>query len=99
MRPCRSEPLARRLPSPSLRTAPIAATAAGFEMLRRLDVAALAVAAAGDSRQVSAFVPGPGDALAIAAGLGMRFTLPMVLMSDRDFGDWACYVPRNPGFM
>lgn len=60
---------------------------------------ALAVAAAGDSRHVSAFVPGPSDALAIAAGLGMRFTLPMVLMSDRDFGDWACYVPRNPGFM
>ena len=153
------EPLARRSSSPTLRTTPIEATAAGFEMLRRLDAAALgvsrekhhryllgdartkgvffeddggecvgyayispaghvgplavmraqamsdvfrtalAMAAGGDSRQVSAFVPGSSDALAVAAGLGMRFTLPMVLMSDREFGDWACYMPRNPGFM
>ncbi|MBS0340121.1 MAG: GNAT family N-acetyltransferase [Proteobacteria bacterium] len=60
---------------------------------------ALGMAAAGEGRQVSAFVPGPSDALPIAAGLGMRFTLPMVLMSQKDFGDWACYLPRNPGFM
>lgn len=60
---------------------------------------ALALAIAGEARQVSAFVPGPSDALAIAAGQGMRFTLPMVLMSARDSGDWTRYLPRNPGFM
>lgn len=61
--------------------------------------AALAMAAAGEAKQVSAFVPGTSEALAIAAGLGMRFALPMVLMSTRDFGDWTRYLPRNPGFM
>jgi ribosomal protein S18 acetylase RimI-like enzyme len=60
---------------------------------------ALALATAGDARQVSAFVPGPSDALAIAAGQGMRFMLPMVLMSAGDFGDCTRYLPRNPGFM
>ncbi|TPQ35300.1 GNAT family N-acetyltransferase [Cupriavidus pinatubonensis] len=61
--------------------------------------AALALAVAGDARQVSVFVPGTSDALAIAASQGMRFTLPMVLMSTGDFGDWSRYLPRNPGFM
>ena len=60
---------------------------------------ALALAISGEARQVSAFVPGPSDALAIAAGQGMRFTLPMVLMSAHDSGDWTRYLPRNPGFM
>jgi len=60
---------------------------------------ALAMAAAGEARQVSVFVPGPSEALAFAAGQGMQFTLPMVLMSANDFGDWTCYLPRNPGFM
>ena len=60
---------------------------------------ALALAVAGKAKQVSAFVPGPSAALAIAADQGMRFTLPMVLMSARDGGDWASYLPRNPGFM
>ena len=61
--------------------------------------AALAVAVAGDAKQISVFVPGTSDALAIAASQGMRFTLPMVLMSTRDCGDWTRYLPRNPGFM
>jgi hypothetical protein len=60
---------------------------------------ALAMAVAGEAEKVSVFVPGPSDALAIAAGLGMRFTLPMVLMSAGDYGDWTGYLPRNPGFM
>lgn len=60
---------------------------------------ALAIAVAGDSRCVSAFVPGPSDALAAAAALDMRFTLPMVLMSTHGSGDWTRYLPRNPGFM
>lgn len=61
--------------------------------------AALALAVAGHAKQISVFVPGTSDALAIAANHGMRFTLPMVLMSARDCGDWTCYLPRNPGFM
>ncbi|HJV62857.1 MAG TPA: GNAT family N-acetyltransferase [Albitalea sp.] len=60
---------------------------------------ALAIAAAGEGRQVSVFVPGPSEALATAVSHGMRFALPMVLMSAGDFGDWTCYLPRNPGFM
>lgn len=61
--------------------------------------AALAIAVAGRARQISVFVPGTNDALSIAASLGMRFALPMVLMSTRDCGDWTRYLPRNPGFM
>lgn len=60
---------------------------------------ALAMAVAGDARRVSVFVPGSSEALAIAAGHGMRFVLPMVLMADGDCGDWTRYLPRNPGFM
>jgi len=60
---------------------------------------ALAIAVDGKGQQVSAFVPGPSEALATAAAHGMRFTLPMVLMSSRGFGDWTRYLPRNPGFM
>lgn len=61
--------------------------------------AALAMAVAGDARQISVFVPGASDALPLAAHLGMRFALPMVFMSTREFGDWTRYLPRNPGFM
>jgi predicted GNAT family acetyltransferase len=61
---------------------------------------ALNLAAEGSSKQVSAFLPGCCDvALNIAVEHGMRITLPMVLMSTRDFGDWTRYLPRNPGFM
>jgi hypothetical protein len=38
-------------------------------------------------------------ALSTAVELGMRIRFPMLLMSTRDFGDWAGYLPRNPGFM
>ncbi len=49
---------------------------------------------------VSAFVPGPSDAaLTTALAAGMRITTPMVLMATGDFGNWAQYLPRNPGFM
>lgn len=61
--------------------------------------AALAIAAAGSAKQISVFIPGTSLALAIAADQGMRFVLPMVLMSTRDCGDWTRYLPRNPGFM
>ncbi|WP_246637442.1 hypothetical protein [Burkholderia catarinensis] len=61
--------------------------------------AALALAVAGEATQVSAFVHGTSDALAIAASQGMRFTLPMVTMSTHDCGDRTRYLPKNPGFM
>ena len=61
---------------------------------------ALRLAAEGQSTQVSAFLPGHCEAaLAIAASRRMRITFPMVLVSDREFGDWRRYLPRNPGFM
>jgi len=61
---------------------------------------AVTLAGSSNSRQISAFLPGSCDpALSIAAERGMRITLPMVLVSNRDFGDWRCYLPRNPGFM
>jgi ribosomal protein S18 acetylase RimI-like enzyme len=61
---------------------------------------ALDLAAASGAAQVSVFLPGVSDqALSIAAEHGMRITFPMVLVSAREFGDWTCYLPRNPGFM
>jgi GNAT superfamily N-acetyltransferase len=61
---------------------------------------ALALVADTGAPQVSAFLPGAGDdALTVATQHGMRVTLPMLLMSSRDFGDWRQYLPRNPGFM
>ncbi|HLL26776.1 MAG TPA: GNAT family N-acetyltransferase [Xanthobacteraceae bacterium] len=51
------------------------------------------------SPQISAFLPGTSDAMAIAVAHGMRITFPMVLMSTQEFGNWTQYIPRNPGFM
>jgi GNAT superfamily N-acetyltransferase len=68
-------------------------------MARAFDTA-LRIAAEGQSTQVSAFLPGHCEAaLAIAAKHRLRITFPMVLVSDREFGDWQRYLPRNPGFM
>jgi hypothetical protein len=53
----------------------------------------------GGTAQVSAFLPGVGEAIGIAVEHRMRITFPMVLLSTRDFGDWTRYLPRNPGFM
>jgi ribosomal protein S18 acetylase RimI-like enzyme len=61
---------------------------------------AMALAAENGASRVSAFLPGVSEtALSIAVEHGMRITFPMLLMSTRDFGDWAGYLPRNPGFM
>ena len=61
---------------------------------------ALAMAVDSGASQVTAFVSGASEAaLSAAIESGMRITLPMVLMSSRDFGNWAQYLPRNPGFM
>jgi ribosomal protein S18 acetylase RimI-like enzyme len=61
---------------------------------------ALNIAAEGGSSKVSAFVPGMSEAtLSIAIEHGMRITIPMMLMSTRDFGNWRLYLPREPAFM
>jgi len=70
------------------------------DAMRPVFETALAVAARQAPAQLSAFLPGRCEsALTLAAERGMRITLPMVLVSNRDFGDWRCYLPRNPGFM
>jgi GNAT superfamily N-acetyltransferase len=70
------------------------------DAMRPVFDAALEIAAQAQPAQVSAFLPGNCEAaLGVASERGMRITLPMVLVSDRDFGDWRCYLPRNPGFM
>ncbi|MEO8560124.1 MAG: GNAT family N-acetyltransferase [Rhodospirillales bacterium] len=59
--------------------------------------AVLAMALDGDATHISALIPGASDAaLGIALSQGMRFTLPMMLMASRNFGDWRRYLPRNP---
>ena len=61
---------------------------------------ALKLAAEGGASDISAFLPGTSEAaLETAAAHGMRITLPMVLLSAREFGDFSRYLPRNPGFM
>jgi len=61
---------------------------------------ALALAAEVGAPQVTAFVSGAsGAALGAAMQHGLRMAIPMLLMAERDFGDWSCYLPRNPGFM
>jgi hypothetical protein len=61
---------------------------------------ALGLATETPAEQVSAFLPGSANtALSLAIAHGMRITFPMVLMSERDFGGWSQYLPRNPGFM
>ncbi len=61
---------------------------------------ALATAVDNGTSQVTAFISSPSEAaLNAAVEVGMRITLPMVLMSSRNFGNWTCYLPRNPGFM
>lgn len=68
-------------------------------MGRVLDTA-LRIASEGRSTQLSAFLPGTCEsALNIAARHRMRITFPMVLVSNREFGDWSRYLPRNPGYM
>jgi ribosomal protein S18 acetylase RimI-like enzyme len=62
--------------------------------------AALERASEAGSAHISALIPGIGEAaLGVAVAQGMRIAFPMMLMSSRDFGDWRCYLPRNPGFM
>jgi hypothetical protein len=60
---------------------------------------ALRLAAESGSSRVSAFLPGASEAaLNIVTEHGMRIKFPMLLMSSREFGNWAQYLPRNPGF-
>lgn len=62
--------------------------------------AALKQAHDAGAAKISALIPGIGEAaLGAAVKQGMRIAFPMMLMSSRAFGDWRCYLPRNPGFM
>jgi len=62
--------------------------------------AALERASETGSAQISALIPGVGEAaLGVAVAHGMRIAFPMMLMSSYAFGDWSRYLPRNPGFM
>ncbi|MBN9454527.1 MAG: GNAT family N-acetyltransferase [Bosea sp.] len=77
---------------------PLAAT--GPDRLRDVFVAALKLASDRGAGTVSAFLPGTCDgALSLAIDQGMRITFPMLLMASPGYGDWAQYLPRNPGFM
>jgi ribosomal protein S18 acetylase RimI-like enzyme len=61
---------------------------------------ALKLVAETGASDISAFVPGINDtALNVAVAHGMRITIPMALLSAREFGDFGLYLPRNPGFM
>jgi len=61
---------------------------------------ALELAAESGAADISAFLPGVCHAaLDIAVAHAMRITFPMVLVSALEFGDFDCYLPRNPGFM
>jgi ribosomal protein S18 acetylase RimI-like enzyme len=77
---------------------PIAVTRA--ELLGDAFTTALKMATDDGSEKISAFLPGTCDsALSLAVKHGMRITFPMLLMASPGFGDWAQYLPRNPGFM
>ena len=57
-------------------------------------------AARSDVPVISAFVPGASElALRVAVDHGMHMTVLKLLLSDRQFGDLASYLPRNSGFM
>jgi ribosomal protein S18 acetylase RimI-like enzyme len=77
---------------------PLAVTQPG--LMSAAFVTALDLATQTGARDISAFLPGSSDAaLNSAVAHGMRITFPMVLVSAHEFGDWRCYLPRNPGFM
>lgn len=68
--------------------------------LRDAFTTALRLAADRSPGKISAFLPGTCvDALSLAVDHGMRITFPMLLMASPGYGDWAHYLPRNPGFM
>ena len=77
---------------------PIAVTTAEFAA--EAFAAGLSFAAEGASEQVSAFVPGSSPAVLDAAmGVGMRITMPLLLMGSGGLPVWDRYLPRNPGLM
>jgi GNAT superfamily N-acetyltransferase len=84
--------------SPEGHVGPVAVTRP--DAVEPVFAAALSQAAELGATQLSALIPGICDAaLGAAVAQGMRIALPMMLMSSRPFGDWTCYLPRNPGFM
>lgn len=92
------DPVAYAYVSPDGHIGPLAV--ARPDALEAAFTTTLKLAAERGALQVSALIPGTSEAaLSVAVGLGMRITFPMLLMSNRRFGDWAHYLPRNPGFM
>jgi len=70
------------------------------EVMSAAFATALKLAAEAGAADISAFVPGVcAAALDVAVRHAMRITVPMVLVSAREFGDFGRYLPRNPGFM
>lgn len=70
------------------------------DAMRPVLAAALERASKAGGPQISALIPGIAEgALGVAVERGMRIAFPMMLMSSHAFGDWSCYLPRNPGFM
>ena len=61
---------------------------------------ALGLVIDGGSPHTSAFIPATArGAMERAVEQRMRITMPMLLMTNDDFGQWTRYLPRNPGFM
>ncbi len=61
---------------------------------------ALTLAAAKPNGRISVLLAGSnGPALAVAAQLGMRINLPLLLMASRRFGDLSRYAFHSPGIM
>jgi GNAT superfamily N-acetyltransferase len=51
-------------------------------------------------QQISMIVPGAADAvMTTASDLGFRILEPYVLLSEKPFGNWQCYLPSNPGYL
>jgi len=70
------------------------------DLFRPAFSAAVLFAAQGNPPTISALLPGINQqALRMALDVGMRITLPLLLMSDGKVGNWDRYCPRNPGIM
>jgi len=74
--------------------------APGTDEARVVLAAVRAAAEEGGAAQVSLIVPGRAErVLAALVPLGFRIEESMLLMAARPFGDWARYLPSNPGIM
>jgi GNAT superfamily N-acetyltransferase len=49
--------------------------------------------------QLSMIIPCNEQLMGAVGKLGMRLSEPLLLMTDRSFGKWQNYMPRDPGYM